>query len=162
MANDDTDGLAQQLATKAALLAGRDAAQAALDGLLLSDDEKAARAAARARATKKKLVLAVVVATVGAVGVIALLQLIAQLWLWAIGAVIVAGVVGVAALLLRPRLEAVRQRLTAGRAAADAERAAAAEQQRQRQALAAAAQAQEQTAKKLENELARLKQQAGR
>lgn len=171
MANDDagdgraqkpTQKLSQDLAAKALLSAGRDAARAALEGLTLSDDEKAARAAARSRATKKKLVLGVVVATIGAIGVIALFQLIASLWLWAIGAVVVAGTMGVAALLLKPRIDALRARLGAGRAARAAEQAARDAAAQRQHALVAAEQAKAQEAKKLDDELARLKQQAGR
>jgi hypothetical protein len=159
MAKDDDDGgLARRIATKAALSAGRDA----LERLTLSDDEKAARAAARARATKKKLLIAIVVATVGLVGAIVLLQWLASLWMWAVGAVVVAGALGVTALVLKPRIDALRRRLDERRAAKAAAQASVEAAERQRQALVAAEQAKAQAQKKLDDDLARLKAKAGR
>jgi len=146
---------------RAALDAGRAMARRALDDLTLSPDERAARDAAAARATKKKLVLAVVGVTVVAVVGIGLLQLIASLWLYAIGFAVIAGVVGVGALLLKPRLDAWKARLLSARQAKEADALVAAQQQQQAQAAAAAAAAKQQAAQKLEDELARLKRQAG-
>jgi hypothetical protein len=159
---DDDRGLLNRLATRAALTAGRDAARSALDDVLLGPDEKAARQAARARVQKRRLVVAVVVATVTGIGVIALFQLLASLWLWAMGFVVVAGVVGVAAVLLKPRVDALRVRLGAGRAARAAKQQALAQAEQQRHALVAAAQKEEQAQRQLDDELARLKRQAGR
>jgi hypothetical protein len=162
MGKKDAEQWAQDLATKAALSAGRTAAKAAIEDVWATDAEKAARAEARERTTKTRLVVAVVVATMGAVLVIAIFQFLAQLWLCAIGGVIVAGVVGVAALLLRPRFEALRTRLAARRASQAAERAVLDAQQRERQQLAAAHEARTLAAQKIDDDLARLKQQAGR
>jgi hypothetical protein len=162
MVNDDSPKPGRELATRVALAAGRDAARAALDDLLLSDAEKAARAAARTSAVRKKILVAVVVATVVGIGVIALLQLFATLWLWAVGAVVVAGVIGVLALVMKPRLDALRRRLTERRAAADAASAALQEEQRQQRALADAARARVAAQRAVDDELERLKRQAGR
>jgi hypothetical protein len=175
MANDDGgDGPAQDptrnlahkltrdLATKTALQAGRNAARAAFENLTLSDDEKAARNAARARATKKKIAIGIVVAVMGIAAAVALAQLVVSLWWWAVGGVVVLGMAGVAALLLKPRIDGLRRRLAEARATRAARQAAIDDAERQRQALVAAEQAKAQAAKKLDDELARLKQQAGR
>ena len=166
MGLDDLERTGRKLAAdasqRAALNAGRELARRALDDLALSPEERAARDARQARSTKQKLGLAVVGVTVVGVVAIGLMQLIASLWLYAIGLVVVGGLGGVAFLLLRPRLEAVRQRLLAARSERAAAAQKAAEEQQRQQALAQAAQAKRQAAERLEDELARLKQQAGR
>jgi hypothetical protein len=157
--------LAESATQKVALSAGKDLARRALDDLTLSPEQKAARDQQAARTTKKRLVLGVVAVTAVAVVGIGLLQLLASLWLWAIGFVVVAGVLGVVALLVKPRIDAIVARVRGAHAERTARALAAARQKEQQQAEAEA-HAREQAAKaqaaqKLEDELARLKRQAG-
>jgi hypothetical protein len=165
---DDTQKAAQKAAqdatqkatTAATLHAGRALAQRALDELTLTADERAAKAAAAARQRKKTLVLVVIGATVAGVAGIALFNLIAHLWLYAIGLVVVAGALGIGALVMKPRIDAVRARLLAGRAARTAAAEAEAARADAERARTQAEHAKQQAAAHLESELERLKRSA--
>lgn len=157
----DLKGLAEEASHKAALAAGKDMARRALEDLTLSAEEKQRREQERTRARQKTLLKLVAVGAVGLVVVLSVMSLLAKLWMFAIGALVVAGVGAGAYFALKPRLAAWRSRATAR--LEQKKRAQEAEQLR----LEAAAQekarvdAERARQQKLEDELAALKRKAG-
>lgn len=132
--------------------AGRALVKKTIDDLTLSSEEKAHRDAEDEAASRLRMVKLIL----GGVGVlvvgIVIMRLLARLWLWGIGLVILGGVGAAAWFAFKPRLEAFKAKRLAARAEAEAARGAAAREAAARKAEADAKQ-------KLEDELARLKKQ---
>lgn len=154
MCYDVVMALADELAKSKQKLvneAGAALVRKAVDDLTLSPEEKARRAAEAEAASRLRLVKLIL----GGVGVlvigIVIMRLLARLWLWGIGLLIVGGVGAAAWLAFKPQLEAWKAKRLAARAEAEAARAAAARE-------AAAKKAEADAKQKLEDELARLKQ----
>ena len=125
----DFDKMTDDLADKAALATGVNAAKRALQDALLSDEERAARKVELERTSKSrrnKLIAYGVIAVLLVVGVVGLALTYWYLFL-------LAGLLGVGAIYARGRLRARR----AGRAATASERAADATASEARAALAA-------------------------
>jgi len=96
--------------TRAAIEAGKDAVRRVYDDLTLSDEDKARRQeerAAKRRKLKWKLIAGAVVAIIV---VIALMALLAKIWLWVIGFAILAALGVAAYFYVRPKLAGVRVR----------------------------------------------------
>lgn len=149
-----------KLGGDAALAAGKAMAQRALDDLTLSPEEKARRAeedAKKRRNLKIKLVLGGVV---GLVVVLSAMSVLAALWKYALGLLLVFGIGGAGYLFAKPKLAALKQKATARLQARQAEERAAAEEQAKVDAAKAAADAAQAKKQKLEDELAALKQKA--
>jgi uncharacterized protein HemX len=149
--------LASQAKGDAALALGAAAAKRALEDLTLSPEEKEKKRQeeeAASRAFKVKLALG----GVGALLVLlAVLSVLAALWRYAIMLIVVLGLGGVAYWLVKPKVDAVRARLAAGR---QAQAAARETQEREARALAAQRQVALDAAekqRKLEEQLAALK-----
>ena len=97
---------ADELATKAALAAGRDTARRAMDDLLSTDEEKAEKAEARYHASKSRRTKLIVFAVVGLLLVLGIVGFVLSYWQWFL-LLGVAGVVGVVGWhRLRRRLKA--------------------------------------------------------
>ncbi len=132
--------------------AGKAMARRALDDLTSSPEEKAARAAEDEANKKKRLLKIVVGGVVGVVVLVVALRVMAALWVYAIGAALLAGVGAIVYFTAQPKLAAMKQRRLA--------EAAAAEEARTADARAAAAdKAITDQKQKLEDDLARLKLQ---
>ena len=102
-----------ELATKAALAAGRDAARRAMDDLLSTDEEKAEKAAAGEHASKSRRTKLIVYAVVGLLLVLGVVGFVLSYWQWFL-LLGVAGVVGVVGWhRLRKRLKAGKSEPTA-------------------------------------------------
>ena len=102
----DLKKVADDVTTKAALAAGKDAARRAVDDLLLSDEEKAQKEAERAAASKSRRTKILVYGVVGLLIVLGVVGLVVSYWHW----FLLAGLVGLLALYGRHRL---RKRLAA-------------------------------------------------
>ncbi|MBI1945197.1 MAG: hypothetical protein HYS27_05850 [Deltaproteobacteria bacterium] len=163
--NDDLTGkLGATLGTKlggdAALAAGKAMAKRALDDLTLSPEEKQQREQqdqAKSRSRKIKLILGGVIAVVA---VLSLMSVLAALWKYAIGLLLVLGVGGAGWLFAKPKLKALKARATARLEARKIEERAAAELEAKAAAEKAAADAVKAKQQKLEDELQALKQKA--
>jgi hypothetical protein len=95
-----------ELATKAALAAGRDAAGRAMDDLLSTDEEKAEKAATRDHASKSRRTKLIAYAVVGLLLVLGIVGFVLSYWQWFL-LLGLAGVVGVVGWhRLRKRLKA--------------------------------------------------------
>lgn len=90
----DLKNIADDITTKAALAAGKDAAERALEGLLTSDDEKAQKEAKRAAASKTRRFKLIAFGVVGLLLVVGLLGLFLSYWQW----FLLAGVLGLGGL----------------------------------------------------------------
>ncbi|HEY1098900.1 MAG TPA: hypothetical protein VGF99_08220 [Myxococcota bacterium] len=132
--------------------AGKAMAKKAFDDALLSPEEKAARAAVDEANRKQTMIKIVVGGVVGLVALVVVLRVMAALWVYAIGAAVLAGIGAVAYFTLQPKLAALQQRRLADAAAAEAARTAD-------ERAAAALKAERDAKQKLDDELARLKRQ---
>lgn len=132
--------------------AGRAVVKKAVDDLTLSPEEKAQRAAKDETASRLRLVKLILGGVAVLVTGIVLMRLMARLWMLGIGVVIVGGVGAAAYLVMKPKLEALKQRRLAARAEEEAARTAGDRARAEEDAKTAAQ-------KKLEDDLARLKQQ---
>jgi len=130
--------------------AGKAVLRDLVDDLTLTPEAKAARKAQEATGNRLRLAKIVAAVTAVLVLVIVVMKVFAALWIYGIALVLLAGVGTVVFLVARPRIEALRARWKAARAARELARTAVA-----REAEAARqAQAEKQ---QLEDELARLK-----
>lgn len=152
---------AEAAGQRAALAAGKEMARRALEDIGLSAEEKAAREEERQAARKKALLKWGVVGVVGVVLVLSLMSVLAKLWMYGLGLLVVAGVGALGYFALKPKIAALKQRVTARleakKRAEEAERLrleAAAREKAAADALAA-------KQKKLEDDLAALKKKAG-
>ncbi|MDP2342780.1 MAG: hypothetical protein Q8O67_17625 [Deltaproteobacteria bacterium] len=144
---------------KLALKAGKDFAQRALENLTMTEEEKAARAEEDAQKRKILLVKIILGATAVVAGGITLVSLFAAMWPYLVALIVMAGIGGAGYLVAKPKLKAWNEARTAGDRLEAAERekleaVKAVEQQKllvEKQKVAAA--------KKLEDDLARLKKQ---
>ena len=132
--------------------AAKKVAQSAIEDLTLSPEEKQKKDEQSSADRKKLLIKVVLGATVVAVVGITLMNLFARLWIYGVGLVVLAGVGGAGYLYAKPKLAAWNDRRLAGA------RAEAAEAEREA-GLARAEQQKQLAAKKLEDDLARLKKQ---
>lgn len=152
--------LGSKLGGDAALAAGKAMAKRALDDLTQSPEEKQQRAQedeAKRRSRKIKLILGGVIAVVA---VLSLMSVLAALWKYAIGLLLVLGIGGAGWLFAKPRLLALKARATARLEARKAEERAATEAEARVAAEKAAADAVRAKEQKLEDELQALKQKA--
>jgi hypothetical protein len=144
---------------KLALKAGKELAQRALETLTMTDEEKQKRAEEDAQKRKILLVKVILGATAVVAGGITLVSLFAAMWPYLVALVVMAGIGGAGYLVAKPKLKAWTEARTAGDRLEAAERekleaVKAVEQQKllvEKQKVAAA--------KKLEDDLARLKKQ---
>jgi hypothetical protein len=144
--SDEVARRKQQLVAKAGEAALRDM----VDTLTLSPEERAAREAQRAAGNRVLYAKVALGATVALVALLVLMKVFAALWLYGIALVVLAGLGVVLYFVGRPKLEALRARWQAARAAkAQAQQAAARE--------AEAARKVEAERQQIEDELARLK-----
>lgn len=144
--SDEVARRKQQLVAKAGEAALRDM----VDTLTLSPEERAAREAQRAASNRVLYAKVALGATVALVALLVLMKVFAALWLYGIALVVLAGLGVVLYFVGRPKLEALRARWQAARAAkAQAQQAAARE--------AEAARKVEAERQQIEDELARLK-----
>ena len=132
--------------------AAKNMARSAILDLTLSAEEKQQKDEQAAAVRKKLLIKVVLGATAGVVVLITLLNVFAKLWAYLVVVAVVAGLGGAGYLYAKPRLKAWNDKRLAASRAADEERARAA-------ALAEAEQQKALAAKKLEDDLARLKKQ---
>lgn len=95
----DLDDAARKLATKATLVAARDAASKALDDALMSDEERRERKVADAAALKRKRQKRIAIGVVGLLLVLGIVGLVISYWHW----FLLAGLVGLLALYGRHR-----------------------------------------------------------
>ena len=137
---------------KLALRHGKAMAQRALDGLTMTDEEKQQRDEEDAAKRKLLLIKVVLGATAVVVVGITLMNLFAKLWIYLVALVIMAGVGGAGYVVLKPKLKAWNDKRTEGA------RLQAAERQAQEQ-VAAAEKQKLLAQKKLDDDLARLRQQ---
>jgi hypothetical protein len=110
----DLEKLRDEAAARAALSTVKNAARRALDDLTMSDEEKAAREAERARASRVgrwKLIAGGVVAVLA---LLALLSLLAKLWAWLVGLALVAALAYAGYFYLRPKLFGRKVRVELG------------------------------------------------
>jgi amino acid transporter len=96
--------------TRAAIKAGKDAVRRVYDDLTLSEEEKARREEERAAARRKLKWKIIVGAVLAVVVVIALMALLAKVWLWVIGFAVLAVLAAAAYFYVRPKLSGVRVR----------------------------------------------------
>ena len=89
----DLKDLAEGVATKASIAAGKDAAKRALDDLLLSDEEKAERAAVETRDSKGRRWKLVAIAVLGLFLIVGVIGLVLNYWQWFLAAGVL-GLVG--------------------------------------------------------------------
>ncbi len=140
--------------TKARLVAdaAKNMARSAIEDLTLSEEEKQAKEEQSSSDKKKLLIKVILGATVGIVVVITLMNLFAKLWAYLVVLVVLAGIGGAGYLYAKPKLKAWNDKRLAASRANDEERArvAAIESVEKQKVLAA---------KKLEDDLARLKKQ---
>jgi len=149
----DLKNIADSVGAKAALNAGKDIAKRAIEDLTLSDEEKQQRADERAAGRKKTLIKYGVIGVGGIVLVLSLISVLSQLWMYALGLLVVAGIGAGGYFYLRPKVRALKARATAKLTAKrDADAVVAKER-----AVVDAAAAKKQ---KLEDELAALKKRA--
>ncbi len=132
--------------------AGKAMVKNAIDDLTLSPEQKAARDAENEKTNRMRLVKIILAVMAVVVGGVVLMKLMAQLWLYAIGFVVVAGLAGAGYLVGKPKLAALKQARLAAAAAREEERT----RDEREQAAANKVKAEKQ---KLEDDLARLKQQ---
>ena len=152
--------LGSKLGGDAALAAGKAMAKRALDDLTLSPEQKQQRAhedEAKRRSRKIKIILGGVI---GIVAVLSLMSVLAALWKYAVGLLLVLGIGGAGWLFDKPKLAALKARATARLEAKKADERAASEAEAKAKAEAAAADAARAKQQKLEDELAALKQKA--
>ncbi len=158
--DDLTGKVGAKLGGEAALAAGKAMAKRALDDLTLSPEEKERRAKedeGKRRSRKVKLILGGVVAVVA---VLSLMSVLAALWKYAVGLLLVLGLGGAGWLVAKPKLQALKARATARLEARRADERAADEAAAKASAEQAAADAARAKHQKLEDELAALKQKA--
>ena len=152
---DDVMALADELAKSKQKLvneAGRALVQKAVNDLTLSPEEKASRAADDEAASRLRMVKVVLGGVFVLVVFIVIMRLLARLWLWGIGLLILGGVGAATWFALKPQLEAWKAKRLVARTVAEAARTAADREAKNRKAEAEARQ-------KLDDELARLKRQ---
>ena len=152
--------LGSKLGGDAALAAGKAMAKRALDDLTLSPEQKQQRAhedEAKRRSRKIKIILGGVI---GIVAVLSLMSVLAALWKYAVGLLLVLGIGGAGWLFAKPKLAALKARATARLEAKKADERAASEAEAKAKAEAAAADAARAKQQKLEDDLAALKQKA--
>lgn len=132
--------------------AAKNMARAAIEDLTLSEDEKKAKEEQASSDRKKLLIKVVLGATVGLVVVITLMNLFAKLWAYLVVLVVLGGIGGAGYLYVKPKLKAWNDKRLAASRADEEERARVA-------ALEGLERQKQQAAKKLEDDLARLKKQ---
>lgn len=142
----------QKLAALAGKSMARNALQGVVDDLTLSPEEKQQRDDERAATNKMRLVKVILGVTFAGVALLTLMSLFAKLWAYAVILMVLAGVGGAGYLVVKPKLKAWNDQRLAGARAEQAEREA-------RAAVTAAAEQKALAAKKLEDDLARLKKQ---
>lgn len=96
----DPRNVVDDLTTKAALAAGKDAARRAVEDLLSSDEEKAQKEAERVAQSKRRRNKLIAYGVVGLILVLGLVGMVLSYWPW----FVLAGLVGVAGLYGRHRL----------------------------------------------------------
>jgi hypothetical protein len=146
---------------KAVLSAGKEMARRALEDMTLSPEEKQKRDEERASARKKTLVKWGVIGVGGVVLVLSLMSVLAKLWVYALGLLVVAGIGAAGYFTLKPKIAALKQRATArleAKKRAEDEAKALEAAEAHKKAVADAARAKQQ---KLEDELLALKKKAG-
>lgn len=126
------------------------AVQRAVEAVTLSADDKARREQERATKGKKDLLLWILAGTAVVVLGLGVMAMLARLWMWAIGIVVLGGIGAAGYLVIKPKLSALKQKATA-RLMETRERERA-EKEVQRQIAVQAAQQE-----KLEDDLAALK-----
>ena len=156
----DLKDLVDGASSKAALAAGKELAKRALDDLTLSDEERAAGDEVKSGDRKKALLKYGVIGVLGVVLVLSLMSVLAKLWVYALGLLVVAGVGGAGYLYVKPKVKALQAKASARlHAKSDAAAKVAVEQ-----ALLAAEQAKLDAVaakkQKLEDELMALKRKA--
>lgn len=151
-ASDPIEAQKQKLMQKAGAAMAKKALGDAVDALTLTPEERAKREKEAEAQKRKRLVMVVLGGLALVVGVVVVMRLMAALWLYAIGFAVVAGIGGAGYLLLKPKIAAI---------GAD-RRLRAAEKEAENQKLAEAKAIEDkksQAAQKLDDDLARLKQQ---
>lgn len=140
--------------TKAKLVAdaAKNMARSAIEDLTLSEEEKKAKEEQSASDRKKLLIKVILGVTVGVVAVITLMNIFAKLWAYLVVLVVLAGVGGAGYLYFKPKLKAWNDKRLAGSRAEAEERA-------KQEAIESAEKQKQLAAKKLEDDLARLKKQ---
>lgn len=145
--------LAESASQRAALASGKEMAKRALEDLTLTPEEKAEREAGRKKGRVKTLVKVVAVGVVGVVAVLSLMSVLASLWMYALGLLVVGGLGAGAYFYVKPKLLALKAKA----AARLSERTSASEAEARAQAVVDTAAAKH---KKLDDELAALKKKA--
>lgn len=152
-AADVVVSLAEGVGTRTALAAGKEMAKRALEDLTLTSAQKQEREGARKRSRTKTLLKVIGVAVVGVVAALSLMSLLANLWMYALGLLVVGVLAGGGYLYVKPKVMALKARAAARlNARTSASDAAARARLVQEAALA--------KDKKLEDELAALKKKA--
>lgn len=124
----------------------------AVTDLTLTPEQKAARDATDEAASRTRLVKVILGGVFVVVAGIVVMKLLAKLWFFGIGLVLVGGLGAAGYLVAKPQIDAFQKRRLADRAAAEEARTADDRARAAEQATAAAKQ-------KLEDDLARLKKQ---
>jgi hypothetical protein len=120
----------KSLLERAALEAGKRELQRRLEGALLTPEEKAERARENQR-TKQKLVVGGVLAGLALLlAVVLVARMTARLWAFGLSALVLAAVVGVAYVVVKPRVTALRARMSRGRLEREAHAQHVADEQR--------------------------------
>ncbi len=164
----DTDDVTAKVGAKLAAQAGGDVVLAAgkamakrtLDDLTMSPEEKRQRDEESQQDRRSRKIKLMVGGVIAVVAVLSLMSVLAALWKYAIGVLLVLGVGGAGYLFARPKIAALKQRAAARLGAKKAEERALAEHEAKVAADKAAAAAVNAKQQKLEDELAALKHKA--